>query len=389
MTVENVSLRLTASVAGIPQLKKLEVALADLGHKQQLLQQLKLRIRAVDKRHLAQIRVDIEQRKLQIQGATKYTGSIVKEQIRLEALNATYEENIGLRRQKIIAEMMEGKGLKTKAEKQGFAILMQRESNRVTAEASNLSRMHRREILASTMAIFGMTMSIWQVTNAMSSMAGENKEARKEIMKLQGILMGATGPILLVHGVIQMLNMEMTRMTMIARTAVPVMFAIGFAYMALTTQSKKLKMAYSVMVGITAFLTTLSLAYAAANWAVAKAEVTRAAATATATGVASGGMTILRDFGIIAAGVGVASGAVTYIASMQASAQTELGQYRMMNQDANVRMHRGEKVSRPMEMWEGGGQGRGMPPVNVYIDGEIVDKTEAKIVQRHAYMGVA
>ena len=67
-------------------------------------------------------------------------------------------------------------------------------------ENMRMMQFRRREILASTMAIFGMTMSIWQVTNALSALAGENEEMKEDMQTLQAVMMGATGPLLLFHG---------------------------------------------------------------------------------------------------------------------------------------------------------------------------------------------
>lgn len=385
MVVTPVEVNFKVKVLGAEQLKQLAAEMGGVLNKKQQMAALKKHIIATNQRTLKQLQEEVVLKRLQIRGATKYTNEILREQVRLDALNASHKQDLTMRREKIMLQMQEGKGLRNKAEQQGFAILMQEEMNRKNMEATAILRLKQRQILASTMAIFGMTMSIWQMTNALSSMAGDNEEAREEIAKLQGVLMGATGPVLFMHGVLQMMNMEMTRTTLIARMAVPALMGVAMAYMAMTAPTKELKALYSVMTGITMALTAAQIILAKAHWATASAKAAEAAAEATRLGIATAGASLTWTSAAIVAGVGVGATLMTFIGSTMAQAQTQPGQIRRMKRDAPINAHQDEIVGRPEEVF-GSKDGKGTTVI-VNIDGQKVAKSSALEAQRERYMG--
>jgi len=256
---------LIARVFGLDDVAKLEKRLRHLNQEKQKTAMMNQMIRDRDKKLLDQTKLDIQQRNAQIRGATQYQQRLTNERLKLDLTNRALERRLQLQREEAMAAAQSGK-MKLNANQQlGLEIMMQEQANQKKAEYNNRLRQNRREILASTMSIFGMTMSIWQVTNALSALAGENEAMREEMSKLQAIMMGATGPILLVHGIVQMMNMGITRLALAARVAVPAMMALGMAYMTLTAPSDKLRAIYSVMVGVTAAVTVAQLLLAKAG----------------------------------------------------------------------------------------------------------------------------
>ena len=313
--------------------------------------------------------------------------SMLDSEIRANALNIVYEkqnEIIKKQRMELVLLEMTRKGEITATEAQMIQKKMMFE---LDSADMKMMQMRRREILATTMSIFGMTMSIWQVTNALQSMAGENEEARKEFQKLQAMLMGATGPILLVLGIMQLLNMTIkTQAQAIIRSAVPAMMALSFAVMAVTSQSKELKIIYSILTGVMVFLTVLSYKMAAAHLAAMSAKVGELGATIALKGATSGGATLFQDAIIVSGAIGIAAAAATAFASF-AMGQTELGQYRRIEKSGFLIGHKGETIGRVTPPMEGDFGNERPIEIVLNIDGEEFNRVWARQAEREIFVG--
>jgi len=380
MPVERVDLRIMASVAGIESLHKLEHTLENLKQKELVRSGIKQRIIDTNERLLAQIKLDIIQRKLQIRGATTHVNQIVKEQVRLEMLNATYERSLKVKRDNFIEDIKSGKVKLSKAQQQGFVIMMEEKEAEAARLTANAYRTKRREVLANTMAIFGMTMSIWQITNAFSALAGENKELKKDMQKLQAVMMGATGPIMLAMGIHQ-LSMAWANLNMTIKIGMPLFFTMAALYMTMTASSRELKIIFGALTGALAGLTAIIIQHNIAKWQGVVATWASVQAKLSELGVSSLGLALPIAFAAIGAGL-------AYYATIpkESSAQTELGQYRMLLANASFRGHKGETVSRPIEDW--GRDRRGMGNAFFIVDSQIVDRSEAKRIQFNEYVGL-
>lgn len=373
-----VSLSINARVFGIPEVKQLDKAIFKLNTTAEKKAALKERLLAKDKQHLEVLKMEVLQRKLQHQGATKYTGQIQQQTARIEAMDMAQTKLNENLRQETLLKLSLGKLNATNAEQQGALMILDEQRIAQLSQKNAMLRINRREILASTMSIFGMTMSIWQITNALSALAGENKELKKDMQKLQAVMMGATGPIMLAMGLTQ-LSMAWSNLNIVIRMSMPLFFTMAALYMTLTTQSRALKIVFGgltgAMIGLTAAIWQKNIAQAADNaltWASIKAKLTQI-------GVASLGT--LLPIAFAAAGA-----AIAFYATMP-KAQTELGQYRRMLTDGPIQAHQDEVVSRPMEDWSGGRGTRGVGDTNIYFDGEIIDSISAKKTERNLFVG--
>jgi hypothetical protein len=317
----------------------------------------------------------------------EYLKTMVDSEIRKDALNIVHEKAIELLRRErmetVLLEMAKNGEIKTT----DIAMIQKKMKAQLDAEDIRLTQIRRREILATTMSIFGMTMSIWQMTNALSAMAGDNEMAREEFKRLQAMMMGATGPILLVLGIMQLLNMEIKTMGQaLIRSAVPGMMALSMAVMALTTQSKELKVLYSVITGIMVFLAVLSYETARAKLAEAKSTGVATGAMIAQKSILTGGTSLGPDALAIAGAIGITATLITAMASL-AAAQTSAGQYRRIENTGIILAHKGETIGRVSEPIESGNKNESEPQLIILqIDGEELGRVWANIAEREDYV---
>lgn len=372
-----ISLSINARVFGIPEVKQLDFAILRLMKTQQRKAVLKEKILQRDKEHLEVLRMEVQQRRLQAHGATAYNARITKEQVRLEALDKTQERVNEKRRQETLLLLSQGNLRATNAEKAGALAILKEHELAQLDRSNHLLRINRREILASTMSIFGMTMSIWQITNAFSALAGENKELKKDMQTLQAVMMGATGPIMLAMGMTQ-LSMAWTRLNMVIRMSMPLFFTMAAIYMTMVTHSRELKIVFGALTGAMAGLTAIIWMHNIAQ--AHKNTLTLASIKLKLIDIGVWSLGSLLPIAFAAAGAAIAYGATI------PEAQTELGQYRRMARDAPIYAHEDEVVSRPMEDWGSGTRGG---DTIVVIDGEVIDRVEARKTQRNLFVGIS
>ena len=114
-----------------------------------------------------------------LKSGDKSIQQLAQEQVLNEALNQQWQHRLDIERRAIvIKEQMSGVSRNYARYLADEQIIVEKNSQ-AQFENMRMMQFRRREILASTMAIFGMTMSIWQVTNALSALSGENEELKK------------------------------------------------------------------------------------------------------------------------------------------------------------------------------------------------------------------
>ncbi len=378
---EKVKLDVNARVFGTPEVTKLDFALTSMMNKTERMDALKTKILARNKALLTTLRMEVDQRNLQSKGADKYNAELTEAQTRIDALDASEKKLTQTRKTKYLQDLAQGKLGATEAERKGALIILEDQHTRSVQENARALQMRRRETLAATMSIFGMTMSIWQVTNAMSALAGENKELKKDIMSLQAIMMGATGPVLLAMGMMQ-LKLAWTNLHVAIKAGLPILFIVSSLYIALTANSKELRIAAGALTGALVALTVVKAKAAAVSYMKAHATNVETGATLAQMAVSSLGLALP----ILA---GAVIGALAIAATLP-SAQTGIGQRRRVRRNAVANLHEGEDVvSAPMEDWNAwGGSRSGGATLITIIDGEVIDSVEAKRTQRHDYLGV-
>lgn len=165
-----------------------------------------------------------------------------------------------------------------------------------------------------------------------------SEDTAKQLMKVQGavdLLVGSAEIFMMVQRV---MNAEMLKNITITRTQALAMGtlaasagAVGFAYAAINAGSREQAALYSTLTGITAGL-------AAAEFTLAVAKFSEA--------VAGWGPAAPIIAGIIMAAI---AGGATYLASLKASAQTEEGEVRTVEQTGLVLVHAGEQIGRVSE----------------------------------------
>jgi hypothetical protein len=245
-------------------------------------------------------------------------------------------------------------------------------------EAAGVMMRKKRMILSSTMAIFGMTMSIWQLTNALSAMAGENKELKSDFQKMQAMMMGATGPLLLFHGILQLTTAQVTKLGAAMLVLLPVSLAIASGYLALTAKSKELRIAAGALSGALFGLTAAKIYHnvvTAQGITLTYQEIT---AKIMSYAVTSLGTLLPVIAGAIAGGIAVAA--------LVPEAQTGVGQWRYAERTGLIKVHEGEGIGRVTEPMEGG-IGGGPSGGDVYLDGDLVGVWLAKKFEEDKFVG--
>jgi hypothetical protein len=215
-----------------------------------------------------------------------------------------------------------------------------------------------RQRLMSTMAIFGMTMTIWQMNNAMSRLVDQNSEAGKAIQKVGNVMMGATAPAMMFNNIMMMTAGTMTMVKAAALNMIPAVGAIMAIYVAMTAQGRKVRALFGAIAGVMVVLTAKTIAYTIAKWSQIAAEVTWRS-------VLSMGVLLPILLGIVAAAVG---GVAAY-----ATAQTRPMQHRVIKETGAIYAHKGEVIARPapgsvtppMESAKGGGPQQVVIPVSI------------------------
>lgn len=163
-------------------------------------------------------------------------------------------------------------------------------------------------------------------------------DTAKQLQKVQGAVDMVVGSAEILVMLQKVLNAEMLKNITITRTQALAMGtlaasagAVGFAYAAINAGSKEEKALFSALTGITAGL-------AAAQFTLAMAKFSEA--------VAGWGPLAPVIAGIIMASI---AGGATYLASLKASAQTEEGEMRTVEQTGMVLVHQGEVIGRVSE----------------------------------------
>jgi hypothetical protein len=381
MPVERVDLNITARTQGMAQIKSLEAQLRGLRAEVQNIDILTRKTHLTQEISIAKLQKQSAVTRIQIADKQRLNAHMVQEQIRNEALNATYERNIAELREKTFVQMMANRGSMSAAEASGLELMAEQRANAERQKSIELLRVKQRQILASTMSIFGMTMSIWQVTNALTALAGENEELKKDMKMVQALTMGATGPLLLFHGILQLTTMEVTRLGRAMLVMLPASLAIASAYIALTSHSKELRIAAGALAGALTALTLVKIKSAIASYL-------QATATNVATGATIAQMAVSSLGTLLPVIAGAIIGAIAVSTTLpEASAQTEPGQFRRIRRDAVIQAHQDEVVTTPMEAF--GTRGGGGQDIVVIIDGRQVERVTSKETQRNTYAGWA
>lgn len=377
MPVENVMLNIMAKVSGTKDVRNLNLAMEGTAKYRRQLAQLRSMTRTQMGNEIDNMRKKLIIQNIIMEDDKAQLPILARQQARMEALDAVHRKYTETLKQENLVRMSKGQGIEREAEQEGALMIIEEQENRTKAEKIRLLQIQRRETLATTMSIFGMTMSIWQVTNAMSALAGENKEVREDIMRLQAVMMGATGPILLAMGMKQ-LGLAWANLNIAIKIGLPLFFTMASLYMSLTASSRELRVIFGALTGAMAGLTAM-IAYHNIQKAL-EVKLTWAAVTAK---LAEMGITTMGAGLVI--GAAIIGGALAFMATVPQGAQTELGQFRHVARGGVAELHTDEVVSRPMEDWGGGTRGGG--EFNFIFDGEIVDRIEAKRIERDNYVG--
>lgn len=379
MPVERIDINLTARVFGFQKIDNLRKQLRQLQMAARDGNTLAKKVHLNQKIAHADLDLRIQQIRVLRADEMQMTKSMIRKQITLDAeANALERANAQYRvRQLILIDM----GLiHATEEERTFARLqlleIEKEKNKELAIAMQF---RRREILATTMSVFGMTMSIWQLTNALSAMAGENKELKEDFQRMQAMLMGATAPLLLVTGILQLTTMQVTALGAAMMTALPIAFALATAYLAISSNSREMRIIMGALTGALIAFTIAKHKAAIASLFHAGALHSETVAMIVQKAVASLGLLLPVIAGAIIGAIAVAA--------MLPKAQTQPGQMRFMRQDAAIFAHQDEVVSKPMENFgdmAGGGRGG---DIKIFIDGYQIDHVEAKETERNNYVG--
>jgi hypothetical protein len=227
------------------------------------------------------------------------------------------------------------------------------------------------------MAIFGMTMSIWQMTNALSALAGENEDLKKDMKTLQAVMMGATGPLLLVHGIIQLTTMATDRLGMSMRVLLPIMFAIASIYMALTSHSRELRAIFGALAGMLTVLTVLYIRHLIVTKALVIAKFREAVANL---------FVMASKYPLIGVAFALAAvGGAALAASTVPSGQTRTGQERQIEETGFFYGHKGETVATISPTRETRGSDEPIVVI-LELDGEELGRAWANSAEREDYV---
>ena len=122
--------------------------------------------------------------------------AMVATETHLEVENKILAEKSARLRQETLQRMANGVGISHQREALAAKAILDREEQMNRAMTIKQLHMERRERLATTMSIFGMTMSLWQITNGLNAVTKGNEEANEAVMQYQAVIMGTTGPII-------------------------------------------------------------------------------------------------------------------------------------------------------------------------------------------------
>jgi len=381
MSVEKTQIDVVTNVLGVAQLIRLRTELNYVAGSQESLMALNKIVMQQRTLEIQQLDKVLATKMIHLNLGAKEKKDLVERQLYTEFLTYTIEKQNEEIKSQILLSMQQGtqfKDASLSAQGMAFAEEMLAQA---TERTNRKLMLQSRQILMVTMSIFGFTMSLWQITNALQAVAGENEVLKEDFKNIQAMVMGATGPLMLFNGILQLTTLQMTRLGAAMAIALPMSLAIATAYLALTANSRELRVVLGALTGALVALTIVKIAHkiatmgeTAATWAGIYAKIVEI-------GVASLG-TLLPVVGAAAIGA-----AAIYFSLPKEGAQTMPGQVRKMRRDGDIRAHDGEIVGRPEEVYgtRGGGGAR---PINIYIGGKKVATATAKDIETDKYIGV-
>jgi len=379
MSVEKTQIDIVAKVLGVAQLTRLRSELNYVAGSQQSLMALNKIVMQQRTLEIQQLDKVLATKMIHLNLGAKEKKDLVERQLYTEFLTYTIEKQNEEIKSQILLSMQQGtqfKDASLSAQGMAFAEEMLAQA---TERTNRKLMLQSRQILMVTMSIFGFTMSLWQITNALQAVAGENEVLKEDFKNIQAMVMGATGPLMLFNGILQLTTLQMTRLGAAMAIALPMSLAIATAYLALTANSRELRVVLGALTGVLVALTVAKIAHkiatigdTAATWANIYAKIVELS---------------LSPVGWVILAAGIAGAAMAWAALPKEGAQTLPGQARRMKRDGDIAVHEGEIVGRPEEVYgtRGGGGAR---PINIYIGGKKVATVTAKDIETDKYIGV-
>jgi len=379
MPVEKTEITVDVNVLRAEQLTRLRNELNYVAGSQESLMALNKIVMQQRTLEIQQLDKVLATKMIHLNLGAKEKKDLVERQLYTEFLTYTIEKQNEEIKHQILLSMQQGTQFKDASlSTQGMAFAQEMLAQ-ATEKTNRKMMLQSRQILMVTMSIFGFTMSIWQITNALQALAGENEELKEDFKNMQAFVMGATGPLMLFNGILQLTALSVGNLGKAMLFALPLSLAMATAWMALTSNSRELRIVMGALTGVL-------LALAAMKAKAAFAAIAHAIAINVETGATIAQMMVSSLTTLAPVLIGAVVGAAL-IASTLPQAQTMPGQMRIKKGDGPIYAHDEEVIGRPQEMYgtRGGGGAR---PINIYIGGKKVAQVTAKDIETDKYIGV-